>query len=72
MPSCYSRTKRLSRLILGLLFMLWVSVIEGDDTTPDRILLTDGSQIFGTVLGASKGQVEIRTEFSGILMISAD
>ncbi len=52
--------------------MLWVSVIEGDDTTLDRIFLTDGSQIFGTVLGASKGQVEIRTEFSGILMISAD
>ena len=72
MPSYYSRTKRLSRLILGLLFMLSVSVVEGDDTTLDRIFLTDGSQIFGTVLGASKGQVEIRTEFSGILMISAD
>ena len=52
--------------------MVSVSVAEGDERTLDRILLTDGSQFFGTVLSASEGQIEITTEFAGTMKINVD
>ena len=54
--------------LVGLL----VPVAADEGTGRDRVVLVDGSELYGAVLWASEGQLAIRTGFGGTLMGKSD